>query len=247
MINLKLKKIINILFWTSIIFFLFYIILIKNIDQEPKKTLNEICLEKFSDGGVYDITSIIEFEDYDSALAWIKKEYPDEGLTINIAKLKKEDYLDRAKFPLIIAKGKRTINENMFSEGIYFCDSSGMIERELEDLCLLLFEERLGQDYETQIFNSTEEANDWLDENTKIREDKTKTYEERAPAKIRYEFLSRKIGGSSVPFIIAIGDINSNNFDESSGLLCGGGGMVDIIGDEKDHLIYQITIRREWV
>ena len=113
-------------------------------------------------------------------------------------------------------------------------------------LCTPLFGSRLSG-YQEYVFNNGREAYVWLNIVTIVRTDKSKSYEERVPFQLRYAFLNYKINQADSPLMIAIGDINSINFDESSGLLCTNGGMVDISLSTKDNIVYPIVMQRKWV
>ena len=117
----------------------------------------------------------------------------------------------------------------------------------LEKICIPFFDK--GTDgYQKYIFDTREAAEAWFDKETSIKSDKTKSYDERVPFQLRYVFLNAKLGSAqSVPIAIAIGEIDSNNFNESTGLLCTNEGLISITGDGKDNLIYQTVMRREWV
>ena len=147
------------------------------------------------------------------------------------------------------------INPNLTNFTNYWTNSTNvtnvtivrMTEDELNKICLQLFEKGMN-DYDDYFFEDKEDALDWLDEETIEREDKSKTFDERVLYQIRYAFLTSKIGiAQSIPISIAVGELDSDNFNESTGLLCTNEGLVSITGDGKDNLIYQTTMRREWV
>jgi len=119
---------------------------------------------------------------------------------------------------------------------------------DLKRLCTKYFDEGMDSDYDDYAFNDKDKAKAWLENATKIRLDKTKTFDERVYHQIRSVFLYNEIQiAESNPIAIAVGDVRSTNFNESAGMVCVYEGLVEITGDGRDNLLYQVTMRREWV
>jgi hypothetical protein len=96
----------------------------------PEEKLLNFCKTKFSELGIRSsLDSSHYFEDYDSASSWIETKYPNEGLTVNLARFHKEWYLDKAEFPIYILEGEYWENQNVGSPGVYYCDKTGIIQR----------------------------------------------------------------------------------------------------------------------
>jgi hypothetical protein len=95
------------------------------LETPLEPTLKEKCISLFDDGGIFGITNTLEFENYAFASSWLDEKYPDEGLTINLARRQREDYLDFASFPLIVVEGSKEIAPQITENGIYYCDSNG--------------------------------------------------------------------------------------------------------------------------
>jgi hypothetical protein len=118
----------------------------------------------------------------------------------------------------------------------------------LRTVCKNYFDKNIEGDYDYHTFKDKDVAKTWVEEITKTRLDKTKTFDERVWYQLRHQFNWFKIqAANSTPIAIAVGDINSSDFDESVGLLCIINGPVTITGDSKDNLIFQTTMRREWM
>jgi len=119
---------------------------------------------------------------------------------------------------------------------------------DLKIFCTKYFDKGMVGVYSDYTFDDKDKAKAWLENVTKIRLDKTKTFSERVNYQLRFAFTHSKIqSAASNPIAIAVGDIDSTNFNASAGMVCVYEGLVTILGDGKDNLIYQITMRREWV
>ena len=118
--------------------------------------------------------------------------------------------------------------------------------KELKNKCISIFEKSMN-DYDYYIFKTKDSASNWIDEETKEREEYG-TFDERVDYQLRYGFTVSKITiAETVPLIIAMGNIESININESEGIVCNHDGLVDIVGDSRANLLYGITMRREWV
>jgi len=117
---------------------------------------------------------------------------------------------------------------------------------ELEDKCGDIFDDSL-DNYHKYFFDTKEEALEWITEENKIRTDRNKTFAERVNYQIRYAVMFAKLNQVSLPFMIGVGYINSNNINESQGLVCVSDGLITLGKGGTDNLLYQITMRREWM
>ena len=142
------------------------------------------------------------------------------------------------------------LNANKTAEEERLLELARAEEIRMNDLklfCNPLFENKLNN-YQRYYFKTRQAAWKWLEEETIERGDKNKTFEERVDFQIRFAFINAKISAAkSVPLSTAVGDINSENFDERTGAVCTNEGLIEVVGDGKDNLLYQITMRREWV
>jgi len=117
---------------------------------------------------------------------------------------------------------------------------------ELEEICEEIFDDSM-DDYDDYIFDTKAEALEWITEDNEIRTDRTKTFEERVNYQIRYAVMFAKLNQVTLPIAIAVGDADSNNINESQGLVCINSGVITLGKGGTDNLLYQITMRREWV
>lgn len=100
------------------------------IQKTPEEELLDFCKIKFKETSSYtEFKNSYYFEDYSKASTWLDNKYPNEGLTINIARFFKEWYLDKAEFPIYIIEGSRKIDQNVIEEnGKYACDKTGILK-----------------------------------------------------------------------------------------------------------------------
>jgi len=118
----------------------------------------------------------------------------------------------------------------------------------LEKVCVDIFEDSM-DDYDGhKMFEKKSDALDWLNKETSERLIITDTFEERLPYQLRFGFLNNKISLSKTfPILIAVGDLDSNNWNDSEGMVCNNVSFVEFYGDARAALLYGITMRREWV
>jgi hypothetical protein len=126
-------------------------------------------------------------------------------------------------------------------------ESARKLREDLENKCEPLFEKRLS-DYDTFIFDNTTAALSWIANETSIRLNKDKSYEDRVDFQIRFVVVHNKIiYRKNIPIAVAIEEeMNYDKFD-SYGLVCDNEGMIDFSKAAQDNIIYPIVMRREWV
>lgn len=90
--------------------------------EETEESILDICKSQFN-----TITETNYFEDYNSAVEFVRDKYPNEDLTINKAKFFEDNYLGNAKFPVFLIEGTLQISGSLTGTGLFVCDKNGLI------------------------------------------------------------------------------------------------------------------------
>lgn len=104
----------------------------KSFNQASKqKVLINSCMEKFSQEGVSDIKKSVYSENYSNASEWIRNNYDNPSLTKEQKEHNRnyliENKLPKEGYPLVIVFGSKREDQQLTSEGFYFCNEDGIV------------------------------------------------------------------------------------------------------------------------